>query len=153
MNHGNYPFPFSLRRPLALAGNPPAATLVARCVVQFFPHSFSQSSSDGPVGVFRPVCPLIPGKLARRGRTLEVPPLAGTRGWKPRSLAAKDGRRHVEARFQRASEGGIPAAGFWWYFQDALVRRGGCMKFSLSPGAFSSILRPVVLWPPPSNSS
>src|ERR1017187_2764731 len=32
----------------AAAGNPPAAILVARCVVNF-PHSFSQSSSDGTV--------------------------------------------------------------------------------------------------------
>ena len=118
---------------------------------EFSCHSFSQSSSTGTVGVFRTVYQLIPGKLAQRGRTLEVPPLAGTRGWKPRSLAAKDGRRHVEARFQRASEGGIPAAGFWWYFQDALVRCGGRMKFSLPPGAFSSILRLVVLWPLPFN--
>ena len=106
--------------------------------LEFFPRSFSQSSSDGTVtsACFTRFYQLIPGKLARRGRTLEVPPLARTRDWKPRSLAAKDGRRHVEARFQRASEGGIPAAGFWWYFQDALVRRGGRMKFSLSPGAF-----------------
>jgi hypothetical protein len=31
-----------------------------RC--EFFPHSFSQSSSDGTAGVFRLVCQLIPGK-------------------------------------------------------------------------------------------
>lgn len=34
-----------------------------------------------------------------------------------------------------------------------LARRGSRMKFSLSPGAFLSILLPVVLWPPPSNLS
>jgi hypothetical protein len=48
----------------------------------------------------------------KSGAHLGSAPLAGTRGWKPRSLAAKDGRRHVEARFQRASDSGIHAAGF-----------------------------------------
>jgi hypothetical protein len=46
----------------AAVENSPAATLVARCVVQFFPHSFSQSSSDGPVDVFRPASQPVSGK-------------------------------------------------------------------------------------------
>src|ERR1039458_5550183 len=64
---------------------------------------------------------------------------------------SQDGCLHaMAARFPACQSGRHPAAN---RYSVPLHPHGDYMKYSLSPGAFSSILRLVVLWPPPSNSS